>query len=475
MRHEICAIAATAVVAFLFACGGEKTATDKGAQPAPKGVEPTPATTAKGPSPAASEALSYEQTLGELDTQLRGMRSLVTKQPKSWLQKERVAGLLIQRAQLTGNYDNYVEAQKLMESAFELAPPGTGPLLTRAGLNFALHRLAAVEPDLAAAEKAIVVKKSKTARIAGLRAEVHMHSGRYPEALHGYRTSHDLKGTHESAFRLARYYWVTGDFKSAEEWLEKAETYISGKSEYLRAWLHLQRGLMDLDRNRLDEAMAHYKDGAALFSGWWLLEEHMAEIDTLQGRTDKAEKSYRDLIERTGDPEFMEALSDLLGERAEASADQAAKAKDQAEAKELYKRARAAHLARLELLPEASWGHGLGHFLGSDDPADAAKALELAIANHETRPGSEAKVWLAQAHAKSGQLDKALPVIETVLGSPYRTAEMHATAALLLRAAGQAARADEQEKLAKAIHSEALAELSWLSAALSGSATRKAK
>lgn len=465
MRTGTSAIAAAAAVAFLFACSGKKSSSEGEAPPSDPAI------------PVVSEAHSYAAEMATVDQGLASFRATAAKQPKSWLWMGRVATELIRRAQLTGDYQNYAEAQKLLDSAFAVAPKGSGPLLTRAGLNFSLHRVAAVEPDLAQAEKSVNVQKPTKARIMGLRADVHLHSGRYSEALQGYQAADDMRPTHKSAFRLARYYWLTGNYESAERWLDKAESRLPGKAPHLRAWTHLQRGIMDLDRNRLDDAMGHYRDGDALFSGWWLIEEHVAEIDTLQGRIEKAEKSYRDLIERTGDPEFMSALGDLLVGRAEGDAKAAAALK--AEAEEWDNKARAAHLARLELLPEASWGHAVGYFLGSDKPGDAAKALELATANHDTRPSSEAKVWLAQAHAKNGQLDRAMPLVEEVLKSRYRTAELHATAALLLRASGQGARADEEQKRAAAIHPASMAELDWLSAALTatpaGSAPRPDK
>src|SRR5690606_4698872 len=108
-------------------------------------------------------------------------------------------------------------------------------------------------------------------------------------------------------------------------------------------------------------------------------------------------------------------------------------------------------------LPEASYGHALAHFL---EHGTAERALELARANHALRPGGEATVLLAQALYRSGRIEEARGHLEALLRTPYRTAALHATAALVLE--DDAARSAEQARLARAIDPGALDDLAWL-------------
>src|SRR5262249_31405270 len=130
-----------------------------------------------------------------------------------------------------------------------------------------------------------------------------------------------------------------------------------------RAYLSLLRGLVALERGRWDEALARYAEGDREFPGWWLLREHEAEIHALQGKKDEAIAAYRQLVDETSDPEYMDALARLV---------------PAPEAGTWVARARTVHDARLARFPEAAYGHALEHYLLFEDPA---RAVELAEKN----------------------------------------------------------------------------------------------
>src|SRR5690606_36652229 len=150
--------------------------------------------------------------------------------------------------------------------------------------------------------------------------------------------------TAASAIRIAYDLWQTGRFEQAERWLGAAEARAAGDGRE-RAWIELQRGQIDLDRGHLDEALGHYRRADRLFSGWWLVEEHIAEIYALRGEHGATERRYRDRIERTGSPEFMDALARVLEARGRSQ-----------QARALIDRPTRAYERRLEVLPEASYG-----------------------------------------------------------------------------------------------------------------------
>jgi tetratricopeptide (TPR) repeat protein len=120
-----------------------------------------------------------------------------------------------------------------------------------------------------------------------------------------------------------------------------------------------------------------------------------------------------------------------------------------AEARQLTKRAWSVWQRRLKLFPEAAYGHAIDHCV---DKGDWACALDLARWNHAARPYGDAKIALARALLGNGRAEEARQMIEPVLASTWRTADLHHTAADIYAALGRTADAAAQDRLAKAIN-----------------------
>ncbi|HWN81036.1 MAG TPA: hypothetical protein VNM87_02965, partial [Candidatus Udaeobacter sp.] len=326
---------------------------------------------------AAKSGRTYAQELAQLEATIAGLNARIQQQENAPSAYEQAAGAHLQRARLTGDYADYAAAESLITRAFAISPPGAGPFLTRAHLNFTLHRLAPIEADLKAEERSVMVDDATRADITALRANIDFHSGRYPEARRGFEAAHQLHRSIGSLLNLATYDWQTGDFAAAESLLDSAEAMYHGEYAEPRAWVHLQRGLMDLDRGRWDEALAHYHRADSVLSGWWLVQEHIAEVTTLEGHSDQALAMYEYIVARTGNPEFMDAIAKI----------QLAKG-DSAAAQPWIDRAEKIYTDRLARFPEASAGHALDHFLEFEP--DAGRLIRLAEENYRLRPGGQA-------------------------------------------------------------------------------------
>lgn len=162
---------------------------------------------------------------------------------------------------------------------------------------------------------------------------------------------------------------------------------------------------------------------------------------TLQGKTSEAEPLYRGIVCRTGHPEFLDALAGIAEKRG-----------DTAEAGRLYAQAWAIWTRRIAQFPQAAYGHAIDHCVAKRDwPC----ALQLAEKNHAARPFGEAKVALARALLGNGRADAARAMIETVLASPWRSADLHRVAADIYTAQGLGAPAAAQDRLARAINPRA--------------------
>jgi len=404
---------------------------------------------------------NYNNELSRLNQQVISLQRIAFDRPISWVHQERLANVLLERARLTGKTDDYLEAQSVIKRAFEIADGKGGPFLTRAALNFSMHRLPEIEADLVAAESALLVDKGTKGVIAELRADVMFNSGEYKQAKESYDKSELTKPSTNTAIKLAFYSIATAQYDVAESWFVKAEERSENGSEQLRAWLKLQRGILNLEQGRYKEAQRFYAKAQSIFPGHWLIEEHIAEIDVLLGNNKKSKQSYLDLIKRTNSPLFMDALASILYKQDSA--------RENAEAKMWMQRANSGFKLAMTFAPELISGHALDFFLQSDD--ELQLALTLAKQNYQLRPAGPAAVTLAQAYALHGQYSHALDLLEGVLAGPFRSPTLHATAYAIYHQLDQTLEADKQMVLAKNLNPVAIDDIDWLNDRLKSTAS----
>ena len=416
--------------------------------------EQTPRVISAALSPAVSfvqsKTSAYAKELARVDRALNAKKAFAAAHPDSELHLTSVAEAYFERARLSGEFTDYADALKTLRQAFSIVDRGNGPVLLRARLNYSLHRLPAIESDLQTAQSALLVNKRTLAMVDGIRADVLLQQGKYADAMQAYEELNNRKPDSTGAIRIAQANAYIGNYEEAERWFSLAQVRAPRRSLQLKSWIALQTGILYFERGRLDEALVHYHHALDLFPGYWLVEEHIAEIDALQGRTEKAERSYRDLISRTGSPQFMIALADILLHRDESK---------KGEAFELLEKANQVFQTMATEIPEAIAGHSLEYFLHQGSPK---QALQLAMDNYQLRPGGPHAVMLAQAHAVNGNMSEASQVLDKVLMTPYSSADLHATAKVVYQAQGFSNRADHHAQLAQAINPGALESSDWL-------------
>src|SRR5262249_28884206 len=145
--------------------------------------------------------------------------------------------------------------------------------LLRAQLHFKFHRLDGVRNDL---ER--VVDRADSSVFRALKADLAFQEGRYEEARRGDEDAGRRHPTGDNLARLASFRAQTGDAEGADRLYAEAEEEITAKEMRSFAWVELQRGLLDLGRGRLSEAAAHYERAGRAYSGYWLVDEHSAEL-----------------------------------------------------------------------------------------------------------------------------------------------------------------------------------------------------
>lgn len=389
----------------------------------------------------ATKRRPYSAVAATLKLRARKAASVAKKNGRSALVYSRAAAESMQLARLSGDYDDYAQAEAMLEAAFAL-PDVVPPQLMRAQLHYTLHRLDAAEADLKAYRARPGLGPQEKASVALFEANLDFQRGDWDQAGEKYEALVEGKATPSALAALAYHRWRTGRFDEAEALYERSRSHYGPDAQEPRAWTDLQLGLMDLERGRWDEALEHYRAGTAMLPGYWLLEEHIAEILALKGDTSEARKMYESIVSRTGNPEFMDALAELLSA-----------AGDDEGAKKWVDEARKAYDARMERFPEATYGHALEHYLAHAEPAEA---VALAEKNHALRPNPESKLPLAQAYLEAGRNEDARRVIEQALASPAKMAELHAVAAEIYEASSLKKDAASARDAALAINPHAL-------------------
>jgi tetratricopeptide (TPR) repeat protein len=379
-------------VLILIACSSNPAESpDAGAPDAATAPAPRP------PGPAAvplqGPSSTYAEVMARIDEEIRDAERLALKHANDWARWSRVADLWAHRARQSGDYADYGRAEDAFAVAFQIAPEGSGPLMSRAALNFALHRLDRVEQDLAVVE-GHRLDDNQRAALLQVRADLALQRGRLDDAAAGYRESLTLHDSFGARFGLAHVGWLRGGFDEAQARLDEIEeVHVHGPNAPVRMWLDLQRGLIELSRGRHEAALAHYRDADAEVAGHWLVREHVAEVTELLGRPDEALAMYEQIVLDTHNPEFMDAVAGILDARGdEAGAERWVVWADQGFARQLAQ------------YPEAAAGHALDHVLAYGDPTEA---VALAERNAALRPNGEALTQLARAYRQAGRLADA--------------------------------------------------------------------
>jgi tetratricopeptide (TPR) repeat protein len=318
------------------------------------------------------------------------------------------------KATLTGEYADFQAAEKAIEAAIAAVGPSEDLLFLEASFHFRVHRLARARETLAR-----MGERAGAPRMRAFAADLAYQEGRYAEVGEGYRAALRHARTWDNLARLAFFESRTGNLAAAEKLYLEAQDELTVKEMRSWAWVELQRGLLDLDFGRPAKALEHYRRAEEGYSGWWLIEEHIAEALGQLGRRQEAIELYRRILEKNRSPEFLSALAALLEES------------DPAAAAELDREALASFEKQSALYPEAALGHYLEHRL--DRGAPDRGLLEMARRNVALRPGGEARLLLARAYAKMGESELAKEELEAIEATPWRMPELKQLRAELRR------------------------------------------
>ena len=201
-------------------------------------------------------APNYAAAIGRIDATLAGLKQLAAARPDDWIVQERIATQAMQRARLSGSFNDYAEAQHALDRAFANATPGAGPHLTQAVLAVGLHRLGRAEQMLAAVDGYAVPDDRNAEAAAALRGDIAFYRGSYPQALAAYRAL--ARAGMPADYRLAAFWSRMGRPDAALAALDRAgeatmlAPQVVANLAMLRGVIALQRGI-GMRRTRISQ------------------------------------------------------------------------------------------------------------------------------------------------------------------------------------------------------------------------------
>jgi tetratricopeptide (TPR) repeat protein len=369
-----------------------------------------------------SPLTDYRKELGKIDSDAVELRKARTLDKD---QTTRLAYRLYQRAALTARLDEFAAAEKAIAEAFQQIGPWPDLCLVKANLDMKFHRLAETKCALAMAPG---LAESFPARV--LWADIHMQEGRYLEAKHTCEALIARDRTWDNLARLA--YWESkfGDISEADRLYAEAENEITVREMRGYAWVQLQRGLLDLRSGRYEEAAAHYRCAGQAYSGYWLVDDHMAELLGTEGKYGQAVALYERVLAETPRPELQQAFGELYATMG-----------DRLQADKWFDKALAGYLEASENGGVHYYHHLVDFF--SDVRENGPEAVAWACKDYELRRNFGTEGALAWALYRDGRIDEAHRMMDCALASGVRDAHLYAKAASIKAAAGRPAESEE--------------------------------
>ena len=404
-------------------------------------------TTTTPPPPTART----DDPLATIDQTIAFYRDRAETTPSPWLDWEFVGNAYMSRARLSGDYADWRHAEDAIESSFRAART-FGPYLTRATLNFSMHRLDRVDADLDAAEHAGLITPSDYDAILAMRADTRFYTGRYAEALEIYdgqilRTRRSV----DALVALAQLDWHTGHFEEASALLDEARMaprISSDRGGTMRSWVLQMRASMERDRGHLDEALAAIDAAHELTPNDAHVDELAAALHEARGDDDEALSRYRSVAARTTSPQALDGIALILRRRG-----------DTITASELVALARQSYEAQIAFFPEAAYGHAIDHWLRLE-PSDVDRMITIAEGNAEARPYGETRTKLAMAYLLAGRVADARSTLDALLATEWNTADLHGVNAIVLAREGRDA--ESERAVAESIAPGVMSRLAWL-------------
>jgi tetratricopeptide (TPR) repeat protein len=361
----------------------------------------------------------YEVELEQVDKEISELEDTANTIPIDTAKATKYVYRLYHRASLTENLAEFEAVETAIDAAILQVGLWPDLVFLKAQLDFKFHRLLDARRYLE-----MVPGLAEFPQGRALRADLDLQEGRYEAARKGYEDVIKDNRTWDNIARLAYLEARMGNIEGAEQLYVEAEDEITAKEMRAYAWMELQRGLLDLAHGRYDNAMAHYEQAREAYSGYWLVDKHIAELFGAQGKFEEAVALYEKVVARVPRPDLQQTLGDLYVSMGEPD-----------QARPWHEKALAAYLESAQR-GDVHYLHHLADFY-ADVREDGAEAMRWARKDLKLRPNFATQAALAWASYRAGQLAEALDLTHEALSSGVRDAKLFFQAAVIHQAAGR--------------------------------------
>ena len=363
---------------------------------------------------------NYEVDLRRVEEDIAELEKTALLEPVKSGAVARYLYRLYARSSLNGDLNELRPLEKLIDWAIECLGPAEDICLLKANLDFKLHRLAETKRDL---QLAPALAGRREGRM--ILADVGFQEGRYREARAALEALAEEDATWDVLARIAHVEAKMGDAERADELYRRAEDEITAKEMRAFAWVELQRGLLDLSRGRIEEALDHYELADRAYSGYWLIAEH-------RGDALESPSHYERVLAQVDKPEVAQKLGELYARTGKENS-----------AQQLFTRALNGYLDSAER-GEVHYYHHLAEYF-ADIAHDGEEAVRWALKDIALRDNFNTQTALAWALHGAAQSAAAVPYVQRAIDSGVKDAAIFSKAAIISEAAGLRSQAHEYE------------------------------
>jgi tetratricopeptide (TPR) repeat protein len=372
----------------------------------------------------------FEIELEQIDQRISDLTRSAKAGSKDVEKITRIVYALYHRASLTGSFADFEVTENSINNAILEIGPWPDLCLLKANLDFKFHRLAKVKQDLELAPSLVNCPSGRV-----LQADLDLQQGRYREARIGYEKAIEENRNWDNLARLAYFKGKLGDEAAAEQFYLEAENEITAKEMRSYAWVELQRGLLDFAHGRYEDTWAHYRRAEKAYSGYWLVDEHVAELLCAEGKLGEAVSLYRRVVARVPKPDLKQTIGEIYSSMGKSR-----------EAEPWYEEALVDYLQSAER-GQVHYYHHLADFY-SRVREETGEAVRWARKDLELRPNFATEAALAWALCRDDQIAEALDLIDRALSSGVHDAQIFYKAGMIYLAAGSGREGERYLELA---------------------------
>jgi len=326
---------------------------------------------------------------------------------------------LFRQASLTNRAVDFKKTERAIEDAIRKIGPCPDICFLKASLDLKLHRLGKAKAALQLAPDLVNSASGKV-----LQADIDFQEGRYAAARVRMEFAVEESRSWDSLARLAYFHWKMGDEALAERLYLESEDEITAKEPRAFTWVELQRGLLDFSRGRYPETRVHYNRAAQSYTGYWLVDEHVAELLAAEGNYQAAIALLQSIVDRATKPELKQAIGELY------------RAMGQPERAEPWLESALQDYLESVERGDVQYYHHLTDFYCCvrDDPKTGVDWAQRDIG---LRPNFSSQAGLAWALYRDNRIDEAVDLVDLALASGVQDARLYHQAGTICLAAGR--------------------------------------